>query len=117
MKYILILLLPLSANAADLSSLQIKKEIAWQAINLVDYGQTQSISKECNLSDRFEYNPVLGPCPSHAAVNKYFLASALLHYGITRYLDDNRDIWQNATIIVSGSIVYHNFSIGVKVDF
>lgn len=103
--------------ADDFSDTQIVKEIAWQAVNIIDYGQTLSIAKECKTTDRFEYNPALGLCPEESEVKRYFLASALLHYGISSYLDKQRDTWQNVTLIVSAGIVYHNYSIGLRVDF
>lgn len=108
---------PVFVSAEPLTDLQVKKEIAWQVINLIDYGQTRDISRKCHNTSYYEQNPMLGECPQIQTVEKYFLISAVGHYAITQYLTTHRDMWQNVTIIFSASIVQHNFALGLNINF
>jgi hypothetical protein len=106
------------AKADEFNDTEIIKESIWQVVNVIDWGQTRDIARTCGNSDRVEYNPALSTCPTEAHVNRYFIVSALAHVGISRWLGrENRGYWQNVTLYVSGGIVLHNYSIGLKVDF
>jgi hypothetical protein len=67
-------------------------ELTFDATLLVDLLQTSAIA---SYPDRHELNPVLGPRPSHVAINAYFVAGALAHFGIALLLPDSwRTLWQ-----------------------
>ena len=119
MKTLLIVLFCISsfANASDLSNNDIQREIAWQVLNIIDYGQTRDIAKHCSASERYELNQVLGSCPSISSVSKYFIINSLLHYEITAHLYGYRAIWQVGTLINTGYVVGRNFSLGLKINF
>lgn len=91
------------------------REAAWQTINFIDYRQTLQITKKDNY---YEQNPLLGAHPSRGDVDKYFAASALVHYGISCALPFHyRRSWQWMTIGFSSAIVYRNFQIGLQLNF
>jgi len=117
MKTLILLLCLISVNvhASPLTDMQVKKEVAWQVINLIDYGQTMDIAKSNGTYN--ELNPILGTHPTTQAVERYFFISAISHYAITKYLTNHRDAWQNITIFVSASCVYNNYEIGLRVNF
>jgi len=112
-KYILIGLLSFPVHADDWSSLDTKREVAWQVLNVMDWRQTRTIPG----SGYYENNPLLGKHPDKDKIDKHFLVGALLHYAISDYFPKYRDIWQNTALVVTGSVVYHNYSIGLKVEF
>lgn len=104
-----------AAQAEDFTAAQLKKEIAWQALNVIDYGQTRYISQHC---DQYrEINPFLNKCPSANSVATYFAASAILHYLISKKLTVHRDTWQNISIIVTGFYAYNNYRIGIRINY
>ncbi len=92
------------------------REIAWQAINLVDWNQTLSIADQ---PDKYkEYNPILGSHPDRGEVNLYFAAGALAHIAVIHVLPKKcRPYFQYLSIGFSGICVMNNFSIGLKVGF
>lgn len=113
MKYLLLLLLSFNVYGADWSSADTKREVSWQVINFIDYRQTSNISEP-----HYEQNPFLGKHPSQGEIDKYFAVSALTHYVTSRLLSfEYRRNWQWLTIGVSGSIVFHNYQIGLTVNY
>ena len=108
-----------------LTTNQIVGEVAWQAIHIVDWGQTLDIADN---PDRYhEINPIIGRHPSRGRVNMYMGASALLHPLVTYMLPEEAEIlgfefnprwvWLGGTIATSGACVINNQSIGLKMAF
>ena len=63
-------------------------------------------------------NPFLGPNRKDSDVDKFLIASAILHPIISRALSGKwRDWWQYGTIIVEGTAVCSNMSLGVGFHF
>lgn len=92
------------------------REVAWQAINIIDWGQTLDIAR--NPEDYREYNPILGKHPSVGNVNLYMLSSALIHPIISYILPPKiRPYWQYITIGLSGACVINNAAVGLRVKF
>lgn len=92
------------------------REITWQALHFIDYGQTLDIARKPYRYE--ESNPILGKHPSVGRVHTYMIASAILHFGISYALPDKwREAWQYITIGISGGMVVSNFSAGVRVSF
>jgi len=105
---------PLQAMAWDKNDT--RREVAWQIIHAIDYGQTLDIAKNPH---RFtEGNPILGRHPSTDQVHAYMLTGALLHYAVARKLKPKyRKLFQYVSIGLSGSCVVSNARIGIKINF
>lgn len=113
---ILFLLFPVISYASDWNSADSIREVSWQIINFIDYGQTLGIAK--NPDKYYERNPIIGKHPSVGTVNVYMIGSAVLHPVVSYFLPKKyRQIWQYGTIITSGICVINNNSIGVGVKF
>jgi len=112
---LLIFLLPINCYA-DWDKNNTFREIAWQGIHLIDWGQTLDIARQ---PDRYyEMNPILGKHPSVGQVNTYMAISAITHIGISYMLPKKyRAYWQWISIGVSGSCIINNFNAGLKVKF
>lgn len=119
--FCIVILLSVShcVHADEMSDEEKYKELAWQAINLIDYGQTRHISNNCGPDGEFyETNTILGKCPDRANLPKYFLGAAILHYVISANLPrEQREIWQNTTLFIQGGMVLKNVVIGVNIEF
>jgi len=102
---------------ADLTQTQINKEIAWQVLNVIDYGQTRDIANKCHSGEIYEQNPALDSCPDRDDLPRYFLISGIAHYALTKYFTNYRDDWQNVSLIFTAGIVTNNYRLGVKIDF
>ena len=92
------------------------REVVWQGLHIVDWGQTLEIARH---PDKFnEMNPLMGKHPSVGRVNTYMGLSAMGHLIISYVLPDKyRIYWQWITIGMSGACVINNFNIGLKVRF
>ncbi len=117
--YIIILLLFIApaSYGDDLTQTQINKEIAWQVLNAIDYGQTRDIANKCRTGEIYEQNPALGSCPDRDDLPRYFIISGIAHYALTKYFTNFRDDWQNVTLVFTAGIVTNNYRLGVKIDF
>jgi len=92
------------------------REVAWQGLHLVDWGQTLNIAKEPTLYH--EINPLMGKHPSVGKVNTYMCLSALTHLGVSALLPkEYRIYWQWISIGVTSGLIIHNYNIGLKVRF
>lgn len=101
--------------AAQMSTTDIQLELAYDALLIVDWAQTRTISQDKRFD---ESNLFLGRNPSLGKVNNFFLAVGLMHFGVSSYLEpENRSAWQNATIAVGLINTYRNTTYGVKLDF
>ena len=113
--FILILLLPMNAQAADEWT---KKDSVIQGtyyiFHFIDWRQTRYITKN---SQWYEMNPILGKYPSTNTVDGYFLITTILHTAVAYYLPQPyRGWWQGVWIFGSATCVFHNFSVGIKMD-
>lgn len=104
-----------NANASDWSQVDTQRQAAYLVLHAADWRQTRTIAKD----DRFvEVNPILGPEPSTGEVDRYFLATALLHTAIAYNLSPEwRKGFQYVTIGVQATAVGHNYRLGVKFDW
>ena len=104
-----------TARAAEWTPADTHRELAFTGLLLLDTLQTHNIS---HVPTYQEENPILGPHPSNAAVNRYMLGCAVGHYVISRMLPEkDRRYWQWLTIGIEGGVVAHNFYIGVHAPF
>ena len=92
------------------------REITWQVLHVMDWGQTLDIARQPHKYQ--ELNPVLGKHPSVGKVNTYMALSAVAHLGISLALPKEYRKWfQYVTIGMTGSLVIHNHSIGLRIKF
>lgn len=108
-------LLSAPVRAADWS----QDDSAWQASYLVlhvaDWRQTLDIENHAGL---YEINPILGRYPSDSEINRYFLATALLHTGAAYLLPPAwRRLFQKLTIGLEAGTVERNYRLGLSVSF
>ena len=90
-------------------------ESTWQVLHVVDWGQTRYISES---PDYWEVNPILGRNPTRGRVDAFFVAVAALHWLISDSVGPGiRLRWQWISIGAKGGFVYHNWSLGVGVQF
>lgn len=133
------MLLLQTPNALAWSEADTKRQMAYTALHIIDWGQTLDISDRCGervtvtefiddsgthitrttrTREETEANPFLGTCPSRGEVNTYFLLSGVAHYAISRALPrPYREWWQYATITLEAGVVAHNFRAGIHVRF
>ena len=106
------------------------REVGFQGLWAIDLLQTHqivehpitSVVKNPNGSETIngihETNYILGQHPSMAAVNRYFIAGAALHAGISYLLPEKyRAPFQYVTIGIEGGYVANNLSLGIGVGF
>jgi hypothetical protein len=106
-------------QASDWTHDDTGRELVFQGLLLVDWGQTLDISYSCHNGGKYyETNPILGECPDRGKVNTYILGAAVLHAGISYVLPpDWRKPWQYTSIIIEAGAVAHNINIGLQVRF
>lgn len=103
-------------------------EIAWQAINLIDAGQTVTIARRpFSYSESGLAHLAIGRQPTERKTEEFFAISALAHYAISDWLARQADStgragWQTAlrawyvlTIGYSAYNVGRNASMGIPV--
>jgi len=113
---LLLLTLPIPSGAAEWTPADTKREIAWQAIHVLDWGQTRYIVK--HPDEFFERNFILGEHPSVGEVNTYFVLTGALHYWLMRRVEpETRKLLQWVTIGFGASNVANNYHLGVRVGF
>lgn len=105
-----------SAYASDWTRGDTIREVSWEVLHVIDWGQTLEIAR---YPYRYsEYNPILGKHPSVGKVNLYMGAWVILHPVISYLLPkDYRKVWQYISIGVSAGCVGKNFSAGIGVRF
>lgn len=121
----LIALLSVTTAHADWNKDEIIAEVFWEILHVVDWGQTRYIAT--HPDEYREINPILGNHPSKREVDIYMACNAILHPIIVGLLPRRteifgyefspRKIFQASSIMISGGLVAHNFSIGIGVEF
>lgn len=92
------------------------REVVWQGIHVIDWGQTLEVAR--HPEKYHELNPILGRHPSVGRVNVYMGLSAVGHIVISYILPEKaRSYWQYVSIGVSGACVVNNFNIGLGIKF
>jgi hypothetical protein len=104
------------------------QEIAWQALNVVDAGQTATIARR---PDQFmEVDPIaratIGTHPKERDVYLYMAATAVAHLGVScalQSLDEHHpgagwgtalSVWESGTLAVKGYYIGKNYRYGIK---
>lgn len=99
-------------------------EAAWQALNVVDAGQTVTIGRQPSTYRETWAPDTLGREPQSARVYAVMGAYAIAHFAITSLLDDKDPgygswhvlslVWQSVTLVSKGYNVGHNYSVGLR---
>jgi len=93
-------------------------EASYLLTHLADWGQTRDIALQCGGGGYYEMNPIIGSCPSLTRVDTYFIATALLHMGVSRVLPQKyRRFFQGSTMAMELGYITNNASIGLKIKF
>jgi len=117
MKYLILLLFCPSLCFADPWT---KEDTAWQlgytSLLAMDCAQTRWGASHPKAFE--EGNPVMGTHPSKGKIDNACLAMALGHAGISYVLPlGYRRMWQFSSIVIEATVVFHNASLGVKMEF
>jgi len=114
----------LVAGCADLSPMA-QREIAWQALNVVDTGQTITIARQPSQLEEgnFITQSLVGRHPTERNTYAMMAGYAILHAGVSVWLDSNdpgRGPWHVASLIWGygmltgkGLTVANNFGKGI----
>ena len=96
-----------------------KTDWAYQAAATASMAADWSQTRQAARSGRYvELNPVLGPHPSAAEINEFFIGSAIVNAAIARMLPPPwRRAWQVGTIGLELVVVRQNASVGLHVRF
>ena len=121
------LLIGTQAFAGDWTSKNTATEIVWQAVNVIDWGQTLDIADKCRKPYVIlrghkvrisESNDRLGKCPTFSAVNKHFIWNSISHFGISYLLPNKYRVgYQWLTIGYGIHIIQGNAHVGIRVRF
>ena len=122
------LLLLAGIARADWTGAETGKEIAWEALHLLDWGTTLDIADNPDMY--YEGGPAalfIGRHPSRTAVNLYMGIGAVVHPIITHLLPRKFNLFgwetkpktwfQNISLIGSGACVANNFGVGLRLAF
>ena len=116
-KLLLILLFIPSLSFADpWSQDDIYREVAFQAVTIIDWGQTRDIAK--NTDKFFEHNPFLGNSPSINSVDTYFISAIIIHVIVSNNLSSEyRKYFQYISIGIESNSAIKNAAHGIHVNF
>ena len=110
-----VFLFPAIGLADEWTTQDSKLETAYFSLALVDWRQTQDISRHSELQ---EVNPILGKHPSNGKINSYFLCATITHFVISSYLPrEYRTTWQESSILFEFAVVGHNARLGLGFFF
>jgi len=86
-----------------------KLEYAWQALNVIDAVETAHCLDKGTCE---EMNPIIGKHPSTGKLIAYKAGMGVMHYAVTRLLQDHAPkwvrIWEIASVTVQGGVVAAN---------
>jgi hypothetical protein len=114
----LILLISTSAFADEWRTADTYREIAFQALNIVDWGQTRYIAQNPDRFYESESAWIIGKHPSVETVDTFMVVSAILHPLVAYYLPSSwRSAFQYITIGDKLNATIGNATIGVRISF
>ena len=113
---ILLTLLASVAVAEPMSRTDNAWEIAYQAMQVIDWSQTRTIAQH---PDRFlEYNPLIGRHPSIGRVDTWMATGMVSHYVVSRSLNRRwRRTFQIYTTVAEIAVVGNNRRVGIWLSF
>ena len=120
MKILILLLLLLSSSvyADEWTTGDTYRELAFQTLNIIDWGQTRYVAEHPDQFYEKESQQFIGKHPTTGRVDAYMAQSAVLHFIVAYYLPSSwRVPFQYITIGGKLNNTIGNASIGVKVSF
>ena len=128
----LLALFAVPVKADDWKKADVYRESAYLFLHVLDWRQTLYIAKNPDLF--LEENKLLSASPSESEVNRYFIATGLLHIAASHYLpkvgrllpetwqrnlyvDHWRKAFQYSTIFIQADVVNSNYRTGIKIFF
>jgi len=115
---IAILLFSNSAFADNWTTADTYREVAFQTLNIIDWGQTRTTALHPELYQEDESAWAIGRHPTTGRVDAYMAESAVLHFIVAYYLPQSwRTPFQYLTIGGKLNATIGNASIGIKVSF
>ena len=116
--FLILILFSSSAFADEWSTSDTYREVAFQTLNVIDWGQTRYIAEHPDRFREVESKWAIGEHPTIQQVDNYMAASAVLHFAVSYFLPrDWRDAFQYITIGDKLNATIGNASIGIKVSF
>lgn len=113
-----LLLLSSSAVADEWRETDTYREVTFQILNIIDWGQTRYVAKHPEQYQESESAWLIGQHPSTTDVDRLMVMSAILHPIISNYLpQDWRTAFQYVTIGDKLNATIGNASIGIKIEF
>lgn len=109
MRFLILLFLLLQCGVASAwTSIDTKYEIAYQVVAAMDWKQTYEVAENND-----EINPMLGLSPTTSAIDRYFIFTGLLHFGVSKLLKNkNRRKWQRFSLGFEAFSVARNITLG-----
>ena len=94
------------------------REVAFQTLNIIDWGQTRYIAQHPESFHEVESAWMIGKHPDEKRVDIYMVESAVLHFIVAYYLPESwRTPFQYLTVGGKLNATIGNASIGIKVSF
>ena len=94
------------------------REVGFQVLNLIDWGQTRYVARNPDKFQEAESAWLIGKNPTVQAVDNLMIASAILHPIIAYYLPHGwREAYQYVTIGGKLNADANNAYIGIKIQF
>lgn len=122
MKTLIFALLLFSSSSAfardEWSQSDTYREVAFQTLNIIDWGQTRYIAEHPNQFHEQESQQFIGQHPTTGRVDAYMAETAALHFVVSYFLpSDCRTAFQYITIGGKLNATIGNASIGIKISF
>jgi len=115
---LILLLLSSSAFADEWRTSDTYREVAFQTLNVIDWGQTRYIAQHSESFHEQESAWIIGKFPDEKRVDIFMAETAVLHGLISYYLPSKyRSAFQYVTIGMKLNNTIANASIGIKVSF
>ena len=113
-----IVIYPQTGRAAEWRTSDTYREVGFQVLNLIDWGQTRYIANNPKQFREVESAWLIGEHPTVQAVDTLMITSAILHPIIAYYLPHGwRDAYQYISIGGKLNATAHNAYIGIKIQF
>ena len=97
-------------NPREWTKQEIKKEVIFQGLNVIDFALTGHLLRDSRFS---EANPIIGPNPKNEELIGWCVGTGVLHYLATDYFINYDSptsvaVFQNSTIIYKAGVVGWN---------
>lgn len=116
--FIVLVLFSVSVQADEWTSADTYRETAFQALHVIDWGQTRYIVRHPDKFHEHDYSGLIGRNPTSGRIDAYMAEFAVFHFLVSYYLPSSwRSTFQYITIAGKLNTVIINASIGIKIQF